>query len=96
VATKSRSKAGGSTAPRWTYVIGALASIGALLWAIMGHFIPKPEAAKPIAQVPTISVSASGAHSVAVGSMSGGQISVGTHPAPQSAASAGSTLTNQP
>lgn len=61
--------------PRWTYVAGSIVAIGTLAWGVFSYFLPKPESSKPViaAVPPAISVSG-GNGNVAVGTMSGGQI----------------------
>ena len=71
--------------PQWTYAVGAIGVIGTLVWAVVSHFIPKPEAAppaKPAATAPTpapttpSSVTVNGTGNVGVGNMSGGSINI--------------------
>ena len=66
-----------SGAPKWTYVVATLVAVGTLVWAVASHFIPKAEESKPAGAGGT-SVTVSGSGNVAVGTMSGGQISVGS------------------
>jgi hypothetical protein len=63
--------------PRWTYVAGSIVAIGGLVWGVVSYFIPKPELPKAPATVSAPGVTVSGNGSVGVGTMSGGQISVG-------------------
>ena len=70
--------------PRWTYAVAAIVGAAGLIWTIVSTFLPKSEP-----QRPTPSVSVSGTGSVGVGTMSGGEISVGAPP--PSAASTPST-----
>lgn len=76
--------------PRWTHTVGLIVAIGTLVWSITSHFIPKPEpqVPRPTAVTPAPSVSVSGLGNVGVGTMSGGQISVGIPAVPSKAGSA--------
>ena len=77
-------------APRWTYMLGSLVGAAGLLWGIVSYFISNPESGKvgSAASVPKPAVTVSGSGSVGVGTMSGGQISLGSAlPTPASAAS---------
>lgn len=76
--------------PRWTYVAASIVAIAGLLWSIVAHFLPKPESQRPTpaAVPPSPSVNVSGSGNVGVGSMSGGQISVGAPAAPSRSGSA--------
>lgn len=68
--------------PRWVLILGALVPVGSLVWAVVTHFVPKVEPAKPPAPVavaapapvPAPSVTVSGSGNVVVGPMSGGTI----------------------
>jgi hypothetical protein len=79
-----------SGAPRWTYGLAAIVGAAGLIWAIVSHFVPKVEPAKPAQTTiatptpaaPAVTVSGSG--SVGVGTMSGGSISVGQSGSPPS------------
>ena len=76
--------------PRWTYIAAPIVAIVALAWSITSHFIPKPEpqVTRPTAVTPAPSVSVSGSGNVGVGTMSGGQISVGIPAVPSKSGSA--------
>ena len=69
---------------RWTYWVAAIVAIGGLLWGIVSYFIPKPDLAKTAINPASPSVTVSGQGSVGVGTMSGGQISLGASAAPSS------------
>ena len=69
-----------SGAQRWTYAVGAIVGAATLLWAIVSHFIPKPEPPKlPVAAAPAPvpSVNVEGTGNIGVGTMSGGTITQG-------------------
>lgn len=72
----SKKKVPVSGAPRWTYVAGAIVSIGTLLLGIATYVNSKPEPSRPATR-PIPSVSVSGAGNVGIGTMSGGTVSVG-------------------
>ena len=77
----TKSVVGNTGAPRWTYVAGVIVAIAGLGWTVVSYFIAKPEAQpKPPAALTAPAVSVSGNGSVGVGTMSGGQISVGSSP----------------
>jgi hypothetical protein len=73
-----------SDPPRWTYTVGALAAVGALVWAIISFFIAKsdpPPPSPPVAvtaPTPAPSVTVSGRGNVGIGTMTGGHIEAGT------------------
>lgn len=77
-----------SGAPRWTYAVGAIVGVIALVWAIISFFIPKPEPPKPpvvaapapAPSPPATSVTVEGTGNVGIGTMSGGSINVGAPP----------------
>lgn len=85
-----RSSDGKEGQPRWTHIALSIVAIVGLVWDIASDFIPKPEPQvhKPAAVTPAPSVSVSGSGNVGVGTMSGGQISVGIPAVPSKAGSA--------
>lgn len=80
--------------PRWTHIVGALAAVGALIWAIISFFIVKPDPPKPSSPIavttpsPAPSVTIIGRGNVGVGTMTGGHIEVRTPSSSPPAASA--------
>lgn len=81
----TKPKQASSGPPQWTYVIGAIVTVGGLVWGMVSYFIPKPEPVKTTAlpaPAPTPSVNVSGTSNIGVGQMSGGQI-IGGGVAPQ-------------
>jgi len=96
MATKSKPDGANEGAPRWTYWAAAVVAAGGLLWGIVSYFIPKPQLSKSAATASAPTVSVSGQDNVGVGTMSGGQISVGTPAVPPPAAGAPSGSTSKP
>jgi hypothetical protein len=85
--TKPQQKSNPEGAPRWTSVVGAIVAIGGLALGVFSYLAPKPET--KLAQQPAISasgpvVNVSGSSNVGIGTMTGGQVSIGT-PGPSSA-----------
>ena len=69
-----------SGAPRWPYGLTAFVAAAGLLWAIVSHFIPKPEPPKPpvaALPAPAPSVNVEGTGNIGVGTMSGGTLTQG-------------------
>jgi hypothetical protein len=78
---ESRPEAG---APKWTYLVGTIVTVAALLWAIVSFFL-KPEEAKKPAGTSTqqsVNVSVPGNGNVVVGAQTGGDVRVERDPAP--------------
>lgn len=76
-------------APRWTYVVGAIVGIAGLAWGIVSYFIPRTEIPKTSPVTTPGEVHVSGSGNVGIGTMSGGQVAIGTPAAaPAVAASA--------
>ena len=94
---KPKPASGKEGAPRWTYVAGAVVAVVGLAWGIVSYFIPKPEPLRQGAAASNATVTVSGSGNAGVGTMSGGQIAVGS-PATQAAspASAPSKLGSTP
>ena len=63
--------------PRWTYATGALVAIGTLVWGVVSHFVPPNEPPTPASTPAVPAVSVSGTGNVGIGTMTGGQITVG-------------------
>lgn len=68
-------------APRWTYIVGTLVAVAGLVWGIVSFVLAARAQNRPTATT-AAPVSVSGTGNVAVGTMSGGSITVG---APQKA-----------
>lgn len=77
--------------PRWTYAVGALATVVTAIWGIASYFVPKsePKAAMlvPTVQAPVPSVSVSGSGNVGIGVINGGQVTNAVSSVPRKAAS---------
>ena len=86
MSTRPRPNGAKEGPPRWTYIAGAVVAIGGLAWGIVGYFIPKPEFPKAPSTVSAPGVNVSGNGSVGVGTMSGGQVSLGASVAQPAAA----------
>lgn len=97
----SKSSKGKNESVTWVAAAALAVAAGGLLWAVLSHFIPKAEApvaaaigAKP-ATAPAPTVTATGAGSVAIGNVSGGQVNVGVG-APPAAPSAAASVPGLP
>ncbi len=84
MATRPQINSGG--VPRWLSVAASGAIVAGAAWAIVSFFLPKPGAVSPPSGAASTAVTVSGNGSVGVGTMSGGQISVGAPAAPASKA----------
>lgn len=65
-----------TTAPRWYYVIGTLAAVGTLAWAMISHSLPRPVPAitpQP-AKEPSISINVGGTGHMVIGQVTGGTV----------------------